>query len=119
MLKIKEIIRKFDKFGVSFGFNYKSEGQFQTFSGGIIYIIFFLISIAYFIFCLTKYIQDRPMTVIYHNKELANTDKINFKYKKVGLAFKVYCDESSDTTNIEDLLKINLKLIKSIRIIKV
>ena len=31
MLKIKEIIRKFDKFGVSFGFNYKSEGQFQTF----------------------------------------------------------------------------------------
>ena len=115
MLKIKEIIRKFDKFGVSFGFNYKSEGQFQTLSGGIIYIIFFIISIIYFIFCLTKYIQDRPMTVIYHNKELANTDKINFKYQKVGLAFKVYCDESSDNINIEDLLKMNLKLVKSIR----
>ena len=55
------------------------------------------------------------MTVIYHNKELANTDKINFKDKKVGFAFKEYCDESSDTTNIEDLLKMNLKLIKLVR----
>ena len=104
MENIKNFLRKCDYFGVGLTFNYKSEKKYKSAFGGIIFIIFIIISIAYSIISIVQYAIDRPVTVIYYNKELLKYDIYSLSELKTGIAVKAVCDNAD--TNIYDIQKL-------------
>ena len=107
---IKRIIRTFDFFGESFTFRYKDEDKLSTVLGGVIVIIFLIVSLAYAIYNFIPFINKDNFSLQYYTMNLDNTEEI--KLSESPTAFGVgFTDNNKNQTlyNISDLLEIKFK----------
>ena len=107
---IKRILRTFDFFGESFTFRYKDEDKHSTVLGGIIVIVFSILSLAYAIYNLFPFIRKENFSLQYYTMNLNNTEEI--KLSESPTAFGVgFSDDNKNQTlyNISDLLEIKFK----------
>ena len=112
-----DFIKQCDYFGVGLYFNYKSNKKYKSILGGVIFILFIIISITYSIISVIQFILNRPLTITYYNKELQKTDTYSFSQLKTGLAFKTSCDDINETNyDIDKLFTINMVFCKTERI---
>ena len=107
---IKRILRTFDFFGESFTFRYKDEDKHSTVLGGIIFIIFSIITLAYAIYNFIPFVNNEVFSLQYYTMNLNNTEEI--KLAESPTAFGVgFSDENKNQSlyNISDLLDIKFK----------
>ena len=102
--KIKKYVKQCDYFGVRLTFNYQSEKKYKSVWGGILFLLFILLSIIYSIISIIQFIIERPITAIYFKKKIPKTDVFNLSEYKTGIAFKIECDDID--LNIYELLKL-------------
>ena len=89
--KFKNFIKKCDYFGIQFNFHYKTKEKYHTFLGGIIFIIFLIISILYVIINLISLLKKENMSIISYKMQTPTTLPINFLNYSLTHAFGIKC----------------------------
>ena len=110
MKAIKHFIKSFDFFDVFFSFSYKNEKKYSTLLGGIVFILFFILSLSIGIYYFIPFVKRENFSIIYYTMILDKSETIIFPETKSTLATGLGCDvDENDGTRGEDLfeLKIN------------
>ena len=108
--KLKRLVKQCDYFGVGLTFNYQSEKKYKSVWGGIVFLLFILLSVIYSIISIIQFIMERPITFIYYKKIIPETDVFNLNEYKTGIAFKVECDYTNlNLYEIQNLLSIKME----------
>ena len=93
--KLREIFKKIDYFGVSFNFHYKTKEKYFSYSGGIIFLIYLLLSIIFITINFISLIKRENMSVISYKMQTPSTDTINFNNYSLKHAFGIKCSGSN------------------------
>jgi len=106
---IPKFIRNLDQFGASFSFKYKSEEKYLTYSGGIICLLFYIVSLIFFIWNLIPFLNKEIFTLHFYTLYLQNYDEIRLNDSKTTFAFSLNCPSYIKTKEIRELfdLKFN------------
>jgi hypothetical protein len=62
--KLKNMIKACDYFGIQFNFHYKTKEKYHTYLGGIVFIIFVIISILFVTSNFISLLKKENMTII-------------------------------------------------------
>ena len=89
--KIVQLIKSCDYFGVTFNFHYKTKEKFRSMTGGIIFILFLIISITYVSINLIQFLRRENMNIIWYKTQTPSTYTINFKNYSLIHAFGLKC----------------------------
>ncbi len=89
--KIKNFLKKIDYFGVQFNFQYESNDKYHTILGGIVFLIFMIISFIYISVALINLLLRKNISIIYYKMQIPTTDAINFDNYTLTNAFSVVC----------------------------
>jgi hypothetical protein len=89
--KIKSLIKKCDYFGIQFTFHYKTKEKYHTFTGGIVFIIFIMISISFIFINLVSLLKRENMTIISYKMQTQRTYPINFNNYSLIHSFGIRC----------------------------
>ena len=89
---ISDFFKALDYFGVQINFNFKSEKEYKSVCGGIIFFVYIIICIAYITINFIYFLQKKHKTVIYYDKELYTTDDIHFLEHNSTLSIAMLCD---------------------------
>ena len=111
MKSLKEFLRKFDSFGVSYSFKYKSKDKYTTSFGGIITILFVVVALIIGIYSFIPFYNKKNFSTIYYVLKLADTEQIYFKKSKVAFSIGLNCNNGSDGTKADDLFDVYHKYI--------
>ena len=91
MKALNEFIKKFDLFGVSLTFKYKSKEKYTTFLGGIITLLFITLALVVGIFNFIPFYNRKNFTTIYYTLKLAETERIIFDKSKIAFSIGLNC----------------------------
>ncbi len=92
------LIKKLDLFGLSYSFQLNSEEKYKTFSGGVISIIFYLITVILFVgFGRNMYNRKNPK--VSFSSEITNYEKTQLSNRNFTLAFRVEDNSGIQLTN--------------------
>ena len=111
MKYIKALLRKFDSFGVSYSFKYKSEDKYTTSFGGIITILFIVVSLVIGIYSFIPFYNKKNFSTVYYILKLADTEQVFFEKSKVAFSIGLNCWTGSDGTKADDLFDVLHKYI--------
>ena len=111
MKSLSDFLRKFDLFGVSFTFKYKSKEKYTTGLGGIITILFIILIIFIGIYNFIPFYNKKNFTTIYYTLKLAKTERVFFDKSKVAFSIGLNCWIGYDGTKAEDLFDVLHKYI--------
>ena len=109
MERIKKILKYFDFFGVDITFHYQGRERYNTPFGGIIFIIFMLISLGYFLFHLKGFINKDYYSLFLLNEQLNSSENISLKNYSYDFSFSLNCDNYE--TDLMKFFKIKLNQI--------
>ena len=101
----KNLLKKADYFGVEFNFEYESKDKYHTKTGGIVFLIFMLISLIYTLITFVNLIQRKYLTVVYYKMQIPSTDSINFDNYTLTNAFSIVCS-GKNSNNFSDFFTI-------------
>lgn len=105
---ITKLIRNLDQFGASFSFKYKSEEKYLTYTGGIICLFFYIVSLIYFIWNLVPFLKKDIFTLQFYTMNLKTTEEIKLKDSKTAFAFGLTCQNANKTKEIRELFDLDL-----------
>ena len=94
MDNIKNIIRTFDIYGITYSFRYKNRERYQTLSGGIIVILFLILVLIVGIYYLIPFANRKNYTIVYYTMNLASTDEVNLFQSDSNFAIGLICEEN-------------------------
>ena len=109
--KLKELIKHCDYFGVTFNFHYKTHEKFHSVTGGIIFIIFLLISTTFVLINLRVLLKRENVSIIAYKLYQPSTDTINFKNYSLTHAFGIKCSKL-DIGKEYEYFKLNVNQVK-------
>ena len=104
-------LRKFDLFGVSLTFRYKSKEKYTTCLGGIVTLLFIALALVIGIFNFIPFYNKKNFTSIYYTLKLAETEQVIFDKSKVAFSIGLNCWIAYDGTKAEDLFDVFYKYI--------
>ena len=108
----RALFKKFDYFGIQFNFNYQSREKYCTVIGGVGFLIFLAVAIAYSVITLVPILKRQKMSVIYYSMQIPHTDEINFQKYSYNFALGISaCSKLKNYTEFWDYFKINLNYI--------
>ena len=102
MKAINEFLRKFDSFGVSLTFKYKSQEKYTTGIGGIVTLLFVVLALVIGIYNFIPFYNKKNFTTIYYTLKLAETERVFFDKSKVAFSIGLNCWIAYDGTKEED-----------------
>ena len=91
-MTVTDFFKMFDYFGVQIDFNFKSQKLYKSVCGGLIFLMYVIICVLYVTYSAIPFLQKQHKTVIYYDKELIETDEINFRKYNVTFATNLVCD---------------------------
>ena len=116
MDNIKNIIRAFDIYGITYSFRYKNKEKYQTLSGGIIVILFLILVLIVGIYYLIPFANRKNYTIVYYTMNLASTDEVNLFQSDSNFAIGLICEENKkEKYSVHDLLDLKGQYIRYIK----
>ena len=117
MKKFKNFLRKIDLFGAPFNFKYKKSEKYSTPLGGLIILIFIILSLAFGIYYLIPFLNRKNLSIIYYTMNLPKTEQIRLQDSKAVFAVGLDCDsngrfKADDVFNLESRHVIYTKTIE-------
>ena len=104
--KIKQILKKFDFFGVPFSFRYQAEDKYTTSLGGFFFIAFCVAVVTIMIYYFIPFFNRKNFSIVYYSMNLSSTEQIKLQDSKTTFSFGLDCEVDRDGTKVEDLLKL-------------
>ena len=86
-----DFFKTLDYFGVQINFNFKSKNKYTSVSGGLTFVIYVIVCVAYISINFVYFLGKKHKTVIYYDKELFKTDDINFHKYNTTFALDMEC----------------------------
>ena len=111
MKALNEFLRKFDSFGVTLNFKYKSKERYTTGLGGIVTLLFIALTLIVGIYNFIPFYNRKNFTTIHYTLKLAETEQVYFDKSKVSFSIGLNCRTSYDGTKAEDLFDVQHKYI--------
>ena len=111
MKALNEFLRKFDSFGVTLNFKYKSKERYTTGLGGIVTLLFIALTLIIGIYNFIPFYNRKNFTTIYYTLKLAETEQVYFDKSKVAFSIGLNCWTAYDGTKAEDLFDVQHKYI--------
>ena len=110
---MERVLRSFDFFGESFTFRYYDEDKHASKLGGVVFIVFILITISYLIYNLIPFAKKENFTLQYYTMNLNNTEAIQLAEAPTALAIGITDNNMNNNTqyNISDLFELNVGFI--------
>ena len=108
---ITSYLRKIDVFGVLYTFKYKSEEKYTTSIGGLVVILFIILSLGFGIYYFIPFYNRQNFTAVYYTLITAQADRISFSESKTALAFGLNCWKGKDGTTADQLFNLDFKYI--------
>ena len=96
MKKFKYFLRKIDLFGAPFNFKYKKSEKNSTPLGGLIILIFIILSLTFGIYYLIPFINRENLSIIYYTMNLQKPNKFVFRIPKLFLQFDLIVIQMED-----------------------
>jgi hypothetical protein len=93
-----------DQFGATVGFQINGSSQYKTCLGGFLFLLYAMLSLAYFIYNFIGFITRQNMTLISTYKILDSPKLINFSESNFSIAFTVLYDKNNSVA-IDNLSK--------------
>lgn len=112
---IKQIFKKFDYFGVHFNFFYKAKPKYHSFTGGIIFLSFLILTITYIGINVGPFINRRNISIMNYESSLAKTDKISFQNYSSTVAVGLSCDALKNKSDIYKFLSVEINFVTFIK----
>ena len=110
--KIKGFFKFIDPFGESFSFKYKTEDIYSTVFGGIITLIFSVISLIYFIYNFIPFINRENFTLQFYTMNLNEAKEIKLKDSLTNFAIGLDCPVDNNTNlTADDLFDLNASFV--------
>ena len=109
------IIKSFDYFGVYYTFHYNHEEKFRSFVGGLIFLVYLLLSLLFILLNFDGFISRKNISLIYYDRRIATPYFLNFKNYSNNLAFGLNCDNEYGTNNLDKYLDLNLSFVEQVR----
>ena len=112
---IKKFFSYFDFFGVKYNFYYKNKQKYFSASGGIAFVIFFIVSLIYILININSLIKRTSISIIYYDTPISVTDDFSFKNYSTPLSFGITCgnyDEKIYPSLHNDLFFLEFKYTK-------
>ena len=97
--KIIKFIKKCDYIGKTFYFRYKSYENYRSLIGGICFISFLILTIAYSILNLYFLLLRVNKSIINNDLIISTTDKMNFLNYSFSFGFSITCNKYNETIN--------------------
>ena len=112
MDNIKNIIRTFDIYGITYSFRYKNKERYQTLTGGIVVILFFILVIVLGIYYFIPFANRKNYTIVYYTMNLASTEEVNLFQSESNFAIGLVCeDNKNEKYSVDDLLDLKAQYI--------
>lgn len=92
MERIKKLLKFFDFFGVDITFHYQGRERYNSPFGGILFIIFILISLTYFLLILKSFINKDYYSFFIFDQQLNSIENISLKNYSYDFSFSLNCD---------------------------
>ena len=116
MDNIKNIIRTFDIYGITYSFRYKNKERYQTLSGGIIVILFLILVLIVGIYYLIPFANRKNYTIVYYTMNLASTEEVNLFQSDSNFAIGLICEANkNEKYSVHDLLDLKAQYIRYIK----
>ena len=112
---LRNFFSHFDFFGVDYSFYYKNKQKYFSATGGVSFIIFFLISLIYILMHINSLIKRTSFSMIYYDTPISVTDNFSFDNYSTALSFGITCgsyDEKVNPTLHGDLFYLDFKYTK-------
>ena len=110
----KNVIRWFDFSGDSFTFKYRDQDKLSTLSAGIIYIIFFVLALAYFINIYIPFHDHKIFKLQYYLMKADQNEAIKLDNINTTFAFGLTNDNDNAEYNITDLFNLTIEYFEKI-----
>jgi len=106
MKKIKNFLRKIDLFGAPFNFKYKKHEKYSSSLGGLIIVLFTILTLTFGIYYLIPFLNRKNLSIIYYTMNLPKTEQIKLQDSKAVFAIGLDCDsngrfKADDVFNLE------------------
>ncbi len=89
--QFKDFLKTCDFFGTTFNFHYKTKEKYNSITGGVIFLIYLLISVYFIIINFVSLIRRENMNIISYKTQTPSTEIINFKNYSLIHAFGLKC----------------------------
>ena len=113
---ITKFLKNIDQFGVPFSFKYNSEEKYTTCLGGIIFLIFCIVSVSYFIINLIPFFRKDNFTLQFYTMNLQKTEEIKLKESKTAFAFGLTCSDDNITKGVRELFDLQIHFLEQIKV---
>ena len=107
MKKIIKFFEWIDRFSVPISFRYKKEDSYSTCLGGIVSVIFILLTGGFGIYYFIPFCQRKNYSLYYYTINLNQTEEINLYKSKSVIAFKLECSANDSIIEKYENLKIS------------
>ena len=104
-------LRKIDIFGVPYSFKYKSEENYTSSIGGLVFLLFAILCLVFGIYYFIPFYNRKNFTAVYYALTTPQADEINFSESKTAMAFGLHCWTANDGTTADQLFKVDFKYI--------
>ena len=112
MEKISELIKALDIYGIAYSFRYKNKERYQTLTGGIVVILFFILVIVLGIYYFIPFANRKNYTIVYYTMNLASTEEVNLFQSESNFAIGLVCeDNKNEKYSVDDLLDLKAQYI--------
>ena len=93
--KLSGLLKNFDYFGAQIQFRINNEGNYRSSCGGLIFLMYFLISFVYVIYNFISFVNKENMTLIFTYKIKEPPVPVNLTEEKFALAIGVMFDDNN------------------------
>ena len=104
-------LRKLDVFGVPYSFKYKSEENYTSSVGGLVFLLFAILCLAFGIYYFIPFYNRKNFTAYYYTLSTPQADMISFSESKTAMAFGLHCWTANDGTTADKLFRVDFKYI--------
>ena len=112
-----ELIKSCDVFGANINFYIKSERNYTSFWGGLVFLLYSTLCPIYIIICLISFINRNNISVIHYSKELFATEELSFANEETAFAVGLQCDDYNNTYGkLEDLFDLEFNYIHRVKL---
>lgn len=109
METMKQLIKKFDYFGIEIHFLYQSQNKYYSTTGGLIFILFLVIALIYIGCNIPPLLFRSNMTVIFYDSKIDQTDQINFQNLTSQFSYGFICDGYKNKTYLDAIFRVEMK----------
>ena len=113
MRSVRRFLRKLDVFGMPYSFRYKNDEKFTTATGGIFFILFSIVVIAFAIYFFIPFYNRQNLNIIYYSMNMPSTDEIKLYKSKANFGIGLDCPRDKIITNLtgDELFLVDLKYV--------